>query len=179
LEEITVKLKPALTLVALACVGASASAANVTDWGALGPVPAVAYITYHTPGPVDDIYTFTLSAPTDVDAYGKEFEARSVTMTGSTFTLFSGSYGSPGATQVGSPFAFSDVANETVFSALPTGSYYFEVMGTGALQGSAYDFEAFASTGTPPLTVPEPASAALLMAGVGVMTFLSRRRRRQ
>jgi hypothetical protein len=175
-----VKLKPALTLVALACVGASASAANVTDWGALGPVPAVAFASYHdASGVVDDVYTFDIAAASDVDAYGKEFEARSVTMPNATFTLFSGVFGSPVATQVGSPFSFSDTATETVYKDLPGGNYYFEVMGTIALAGSAYDFEAFANSPSPPLTVPEPTGAALLVAGIGVMAFLARRRRPQ
>jgi hypothetical protein len=175
-----VKLKTALTLVALACVGASASAANVTDWGTLGPVADVAYVTYHdAAGPIDDVYTFDIAAASDVNAYGKEFEARSVTMPGATFTLFSGVYGSSGVTQVGSPFSFSDTAAENLYAGLASGNYYFEILGTSALAGSAYDFEAFANNAAPPLTVPEPANAALLVAGIGLMTFLARRRRQQ
>jgi hypothetical protein len=175
-----VKLKTALTLVALACVGASASAANVTDWGTLGPIADVAYVTYHdASGPIDDVYTFDIAASSDVDAYGEEFEARSVTMPDATFTLFSGVYGTSGVAQVGSPFSFNNTATETVYAALPSGEYYFQILGSSALAGSAYDFEAYANNAAPPLTVPEPANAALLVAGIGVMAFLARRRRQQ
>jgi hypothetical protein len=177
LEENTVNLKTVLTLAALASVGAGASAATVTPWGTLGPVADVAYITYHdTSGPIDDIYTFNIAAASDVDGYGEEFEARSVTMPGATFTLFSGDYGTPGTAQVGSPFSFNNTATETMYTALAGGDYYFEVKGASALAGSGYDFEAFANSSSPPLAVPEPANAALLMAGIGALFFLGRRR---
>lgn len=173
------KLKTCMTLVALASMAAGASAANVTPWGALGPVPSVAFVAYTTTGPIDDVYTFNLSATSDVDAYAEEFEARSASMPGATFTLFSGTFGDPGATQVGSPFAFSNASTETVYSALTSGTYFFEVMGATAFAGSAYDFEAFANASSPPLNVPEPASAALVLAGIGLVAFMSRRRRQQ
>jgi hypothetical protein len=175
-----VKLKTALTLVALAGIGASASAANVTDWGTLGPVASVAYITYKdAPGAIDDVYKFNVAGTSDIDGYGEEFEARSVTMPGATFTLFSGDYGSAGVTQVGTPMSFTNTATEHMYAALSSGSYYFEVLGSSAKAGSGYDFEAYANDAAPPLAVPEPANAALLIAGIGVMTFLSRRRRQQ
>lgn len=175
------KLKTALSLVALACVGVSASAANVTDWGTLGPTPDVAYVTYHgTTGVIDDVYNFDIDATSDVDGYGEEFEARSVSMPGATFTLFSGTFGDPGATQVGAPMTFNNTATETVYASLATGNYYFEVTGTGALAGSAYDFEAFANESGPPASdVPEPANSALLVAGLAVIGFMLGRRKSQ
>ncbi len=175
-------LKSILTLAALAAIGVNASATTVTDWGALGPVPAVAFVTYdasHTGEAIDDIYTFTIADTSDVDAYGEEFEARSVSMPGATFTLFSGAYGGSGVTAVGSPITFTNTASETLYTNLVSGTYYFEVMGTVALAGSAYDFEAYANNSNPPSEVPEPANAALLLAGVGMMAFLGSRRRRQ
>ena len=176
-----VKLHSTLTLIALACAGATASAANVTDWGTLGPIADVAYVTYHeAPGAIDDVYTFNIGASSDVDAYGEEFEARSVTMSNATFTLFSGTYGSAGATMVDQPFAFNNTATETMFTSLASGSYYFEVQGTSALAGSGYDFEAYADNSAPPASaVPEPANVALMLGGLGMMGFIARRRKQQ
>jgi hypothetical protein len=173
------KLHHTIALAALACIGASASAATTTDWGALGPSADVAYVTYHAPGAIDDVYSFSLTSTSDVDAYGEEFEARSVTMPDASFTLFSGTFGSADATAVGSPFTFSNTPTETVYTALTSGSYFFEVTGTGALAGSAYDFEAFANeSGGGASDVPEPANAALLVAGLGMMGFVAGRRKR-
>ncbi len=172
------KLKHALTFAALACIGAGASAAT-TDWGSLGPTPDVAFVTYHTPAPIDDVYAFSLDSVSDVDAYAAEFEARSVSMPGATFTLFSGTFGDAGASQVGSAFTFSNTPTEHVYSSLATGAYFFEVTGTSTGAGSAYDFEASANTpGGGASDAPEPGTAALMLAGLGMVGFISARRRR-
>jgi hypothetical protein len=173
------KLKHTLALAALACIGTAASAANTTDWGPLGPVADIAYVTDHAANdPVDDVYSFSLTSTSDVDAYAEEFESRSVSLSGATFELFSGTFGAADATAVGTPFSFSNTATETVYSSLATGAYFFEVKGSGGPSGSAYDFEAFEEEpGGSAGDVPEPASAALLLAGIGMMGFLGRRRR--
>jgi hypothetical protein len=174
------KLHHTLPLVALACLGASANAANITDWGALGPLPSVAIVGENTGplGAVDDVYTFTLAADVSyVDAYAEEFEARSVGFVDANFSLFSGTFGS--GTLVGSPFSFTNTPTETIFSGLAAGSYYFEITGTSTKPGIAYDFEAFGNSGSPPLTVPEPAGSALLVAGLGMLAFVSGRRRQR
>ena len=173
------KLKHTLALAALACIGTAASAATTTDWGPLGPDADIAYVTDHTGGSTtDDVYSFSLTSTSDVDAYAEEFESRSVSLSGATFALFSGTFGSAGATAVGTPFSFSNTPTETVYSSLASGTYFFEVTGLGGPAGSAYDFEAFEEEpGSTAGDVPEPASAALLLAGIGMMGFLGRRRR--
>lgn len=170
------KLKAILTSLALVAIGTGASAANVVDWGVLGPVTDVAYVTYHTDGPIDDVYTFSIGNWSDVPTYAEEFEARSVSMENAQFTLYSGTYGDPGATMVGTPFPFTNTATLTTYTSLASGNYYFEITGTSAMAGSAYDFEASANESGPPSDVPEPTNMALLLAGVGLIGFVARRR---
>jgi hypothetical protein len=181
------KFHPSFALAALALgsafgstssFAAASPAATVTAWGTLGPVADVAYVTYHnhTPQAIDDVYTFDIGGKSDVDAYGEEFEARSVSMPGATFELFSGTYGSATATAVGTPFTFNNTATETMYTALASGHYYFEVKGTSLKAGSAYDFEAYGNPSTGPSAVPEPENAALLLAGLGMMGFIAARR---
>ena len=177
------KLHTSLALIALAASSASsfaagAAAPTVTAWGTLGPVADVAYVTYHnhTPQAIDDVYTFNIGGTSNVDAYGEEFEARSVSMPGATFELFSGTYGSATATAVGAPFTFNNTATETMYTSLARGNYYFEVKGTSTKAGSAYDFEAYGNPSTGPSAVPEPENAALLLAGLGMMGFAAVRR---
>jgi hypothetical protein len=181
LEEDIVKLKTILTLAALGAMGANASATNVTAWGALGPIPSVAIVNYTGPLPtgIDDVYTFTIGATSDVDGYGEEFEARSVSMTNARFTLFSGTWGNSTATQVGGVFTFTNTYTETVYTNLASGSYYFRVQGDPQLLSASYDFEAYANNSVPPSNVPEPGSAALLLAGVSLMGFLGMRRQQR
>jgi hypothetical protein len=173
-------MKPynALTLAALALASASAGATTTTNWGALGPVADVAYVTYHTPGAVDDIYTFNLSNTSDVDAYAEEFESRSVGLEDATFTLFSGAVGS--GTQVGAPFSFNNTATETLYSSLAAGNYYVELTGNAIGSGAAYDFELFANEpGGGASDAPEPGSTALLLSGLGLFGLMAVRRRQR
>ena len=174
-------LKTTLLCAALAAIGANANATNVTDWGTLGPIASVAIVNYTGPqsAAIDDIYTFMIADTSDVDGYGEEFEARSVSIPGATFTLFQGDYGSAGVTQIGDPFSFTNTATETLYTNLDSGSYYFQIQGGIPLAGASYDFEAYANASSPPLTVPEPANAALLFAGIGMVAFLTSRRQRQ
>jgi PEP-CTERM motif len=141
------------------------------NFGILGPSPSVGFETFTAPGPIDDFFTFTLSSATpNVDAYGEEFDSRSVNMINAEFALFSGSPGS--GTQIGSTFGFSNVAAETLYTGLAPGAYYFEVTGLANRRDAAYDFEAFASRAA----IPEPAGSVLLIAGIGLVGAMVRRR---
>jgi len=189
------KLKPTLVLIALAFAGGAASAATVGEFTTLndmvmsanptiGPVGAAAHGNFQLAQPIDDVYNFNLADASDLFTYAKEFESMDVSMDPATFTLYTGtSAGASGtpATMVGSTFSFAGgAAVTTTYANLAAGNYFFEVTGnaTGVL-GADYDLNINANTPGGPLPgVPEPANMALLLAGLGLMGFMVKRRAR-
>ena len=158
-------IKQLMILTALATAAASASA-SVEHWGTLGTTPSVDKADVGTRS-FDNIYTFELVAPGSVDAYASSFEDRSTGIVDGLVTLYEGRRGH--GVSLGS-FTFG-VAQEQVFANLSPDHYYFELTGTGVKAGGSYDFEAYVPA------VPEPAGGALLLAGLGMMGFMARRRR--
>ncbi len=190
------KLNTTLVLIALAFAGGTASAATVgefTDLSSLtqsnnptvGPAGAAAHGDFQASQSVDDVYNFNIASASDLFTYAKEFESLDVSLDPATFTLYSGtSTGNSGtaATMIGSTFSFGGGdAVTTTYSNLAAGNYFFEITGdaTGVL-GADYDLNINANTPGGPLPgVPEPANMALLLAGLGLMGFMAKRRARQ
>lgn len=179
------QLKIAFLCAVLASAGVSASAANVTDWGTLGPdgMDARAYTT--APGPIDDVYTFSLGDYSDVPSTANYYTATSlkgvktVNMADATLWLYSGAYGAASDKLVGS-YSFGTAMTNYTFSGLSAGDYYFEVTATATgTKGSDYYFNVEADAATPPLSaVPEPANASLVFAGMGLVGLMAARRKR-
>jgi hypothetical protein len=168
-------LKGAILGLALTTVAMGASAAVVTDWGTLGPVPSAA-VRLDPPGPIDDIYTFLLAAESDVPTYAIKFLGEDTNIDNAMVSLFSGT--TAASTLVGA-FAFDEVQPGTTvtFTDLMSGAYYLEITGTAMNLGGAYDVNASAQAPSPPLDAPEPANAALLLAGLGLLGVATARRR--
>jgi PEP-CTERM motif len=70
-------------------------------------------------------------------------------------------------------YNFTDAQSRGSFGNLDAGSYFYRV--TGVATGSFGGLYTLSSTMTP-LAVPEPGTLAMLLAGLGVMGLLSRRR---
>jgi hypothetical protein len=189
------KLNTTLVLIALAFAGSAASAATVgqfttldnmvaSDNPTVGPVGAAAHGNFQLAAPIDDVYNFNIAADSDLFTYAKEFESLDVSMAPANFTLYSGtSTGDSGttATMIGTTFSFAGGdAVTTTYSDLKAGNYFFEITGAAAgVLGADYDLNINANTPGGPLPgVPEPANMALMLAGLGLMGFMVKRRAR-
>lgn len=146
--------------------------AVTTDWGVHD---ALEVASVRTPvGSFNDSYLFSLTAVETLFSTAVSNNLTSaLNITGGQVSLFR----EAGAvdTTVGS-FAFNDVTGSIshAFGLLGAGDYYYEVSGAGT--GSLGGFYTLSSTLLPVTPVPEADSLAMMLAGLGVLGFLGRRR---
>ena len=167
----------AITATALGSASA-VTVFNVTDWGPHDPVEMDAF-RYGLPGPVafDNIYTFGLGGGVDLLSAGVSLDAPP------TFNIEYGKvslYKSDGDTDfVGDggdifkgAFCFDSASASALFNSLGgAGDYFYRV--TGTVTGTSGGSYLLSSAMMP---IPEPGTYALLLAGLGVMGFVARRR---
>ena len=191
------KLNTTLVAIALALAGGAASAATIgtlydaatdtalPDNPELGPQ---LYAVFEQDGPAntsptfDYVYNFMLDATSDLNVSGNTYSGPTVSADTADFTLYTGtSTGNSGdpLNAVGSVFSFAGQAIQaTTFANLTAGNYFFEVTGsTSAPLGTSFNVTIQAPSATGPLpAIPEPTNMALLLAGLGLMGFLVKRR---
>ncbi len=193
------KLTTPLVALALALAGGAASAATVgtlydaaTDT-ALANNPVLGpqlYAVFEQDGPAgttptfDYVYNFQLDATSNFNVSGNTYSGPVVAASNADFTLYTGtSTGNSGTAgdMVGNVFSFAgQTIQNTVFTNLTKGNYFFEITGAiGAPLGTSYNVTIQAPSDTIPLSVPEPANMALLLAGLGLVGFMAKRRTRQ
>lgn len=160
--------------LALAAGGASATTEYGSfDFGAHDPTEVGSNsISLPAYSSFDDKFTFTLSQNTVLSEYALTFDiSQWSNLSNSTLSLY----------QVGNATALDSlhfdglVPQHVSFGAHGAGSYYYEVTGdlaTGATNGS-YTFTSIAVTSS----VPEAGTPMLLLAGLGLMGAVARRRK--
>jgi len=191
------KLNTTLVALALALGGGAASAATVgTLYDAVtgaplandADLPPLLYTAVQTDtvpnysASFDYVYNFKLDTTGNLDVSANTYEGPVVDGSAS-FAIYSGTStgasGTPG-TEVGSLFSFGSSIASTTFN-LNSGSYFFEVTGAPATAiGTAFNVTIQAPSETGPLpAIPEPTNMALLLAGLGLMGFMVKRRSQQ
>jgi hypothetical protein len=144
--------------------------ATTTDWGAHAPLEVAATIT--PVGPFEDVYFFTLPAGNTLSSTAVSNNLSNVLgITGGEVSLYETS-GSSSSLLGGYAFYASSGDVSYSFGALAGGSYFYEVTGTGT--GTNGGFYSLSSAITP---VPEPEVLTLMLAGLGMVGFMTHRRR--
>lgn len=163
------KLHPLALLAVLSTLTAHACA-TTTDWGSHD---ALEVASSSTPvGSFADSYTFTVSAPSSIASSAVSNNLGSLLgLTGGTVTLFADA---PGIDPTIGSYSFNGTTGSATnaFTSLLAGSYYYVVSGMGT--GTSGGFYALASSVT---AVPEPATLAMMLAGLGIVGFKASRRK--
>jgi hypothetical protein len=160
-----------LAAAALAAVAVGAYADDVNqDWGAHGDLELLAI--GHNPGSFTDTITFSIPSLSDVSSTTVANNLLSVlNLENGSVSLFR----EAGATDtlIGS-YTFDGTTGSTwhTMSGLTAGDYYYQI--TGNATGSLGGFYSITSTVT---AVPETVTYAMLLAGLGVVGSLYRRRK--
>ena len=178
------------TLVALALAGAfsSAQAATISldggdfpyDLGA-NPTDANAYsVTHATVGSFMDVFTFSLTELSDTISSAVSLFLPGLDGSGSSYEIDNGSlalWTDPEGDGVGGAdtqiawTAFGDANGVLAVNSVAAGAYYWAVAGDAVgVNGGAYLF----SANTAP--VPEPETYAMMLAGLGLLGFVGKRR---
>ena len=190
------KLNSTLVALALALAGGAASAATVgvlydaagnpiANGADLGPdlyTAVQADIVPNLTPSFDYVYNFALDSTTDLNVSANTYLGPTVDGS-AAFNLYTGTStgdsGTAGAL-VGMTFSFGSTIANSSYTNLGAGSYFFEITGSPSTPiGTAFNVTIQAPSDTGPLpAVPEPANVALLLAGLGLMGFLVKRRAR-
>ena len=177
-----ITMKQTLLAIALAGAFSAASAATIPLTGpqnvnlGTNPTGANDYAVTTNKGSFDDFFNFVISgAPTNS---GSTAELQNIlsgfNITGGMLSLYQDV--GPAGKDGGDILLGTDTFEFTTGGAqldkmLANGNYFYEVSGTGVgTQGGRYDFVAAS------LPVPEPETYALMLAGLGVIGFIGRRR---
>lgn len=161
------KLKSLVAASAVALTALSSQAADI-DWGSHDLLESALGLT--AGGLIFDTYSFSLGAASTV--------ASSVTSLGTIAPAAYGIYtlgadGLVGTSDDVGVAAWTFGGAPTVHSlTLAAGSYYYSVFGWAATP-AAYSLNSAAAA----VPVPEPETYAMLMAGLGVVGFVARRRK--
>lgn len=156
-----------LVWLALCCLFGSAAFAADGDWGVI-PVDqetTISFAAYDITKNFTDQYSFTLQAGTD--------SSYSVAV---TFDVCKNGCGNP-SLSYGIYDATGQLVSDSGSAVLTSGSYYFQVKGTGMGAGNSVDYSGNISFMVS--AVPEPADLLLMLVGTSCLAWAVKRRRQR
>lgn len=193
------KLNTIVIAAALALAGSVASAATVSSFkdavthavitdpeigpGLYSVFEATGTGATPTEASFDYVYNFFLDAKSSLVLTGNTYIGPTVGSDTAIANLYNGtSVGASGTAGEKVPGGFSFLGSAiqtTTYTNLAAGHYFLELSGTTTAAGQAFNvtFQAPSATGpggTP--AIPEPTNMALLLAGLGLMGFMVKRR---
>ena len=158
-------------------VGADGSAANAYDFGTLDNMPALMLVTTSGTigGSFEEYANFSISAPSDVygaaNTYALSFMGVNVMdITGLSIDVWNDVHPNGGTL----PTTFSGNNLTTMLGTLAAGQYHLDISGVFGSDSRAVGY-GVALAAVP--AVPEPQTYALMLAGLGAVAFMARRRR--
>jgi hypothetical protein len=158
-------------------VGADGSAANAYDFGTLDDMPAVMLVTTSgaVGGSFEEYANFSISEPSDVygaaNTYALNFMGVNVMdITGLSIEVWNNVHPNGGTLLT----TFSGNNLTTMLGTLAAGQYHLDISGVFGTNASSGQYSV-ALTSVP--AVPEPQTYALMLAGLGAVAFMARRRR--
>lgn len=161
------KLKSLAAVAIIAVAGISNSfATNIS----LGPISSNASFSSTVTGSFLDTFTFTLAKPSNVAA---SLTNVALTFGSWTYNGITGLSASLNGSPLFSSTSTSGPATVTVFAgvaSLPAGGFSLTVQGNAGTGGGSYGGNIVAAP------VPEPETFAMLLAGLGLMGVIGRRR---
>lgn len=161
-------MKFKIVAAAAAALLSTASFANTSSWGTHDPVELGFGVGLGAGSLVNDTYSFSLSSLSGVLAVAVSNDGGLLNLTDGKVELFK--VGS--ASSIGS-FSFDSSAMNYSFGALTAGDYFYVV--TGKVAGDAFGGTYQLNSQLAP--VPEPETYALMLAGLGAVGFIARRRK--
>lgn len=170
------KIRHIAAAAALVCTSIGASAQIVVPWGNHDPGELGGTLFFGTGSsfPFEVVYTFSLSVVSNLLAVGVTNDAPGVfDINGAAARLYvnNGNANFNDDALVGG-FAFDSTAVTQTFSNIAAGQYFYKV--TGHVDGPFGGSYLLSSHLVP---VPEPETYAMILAGLGVVSLLARRRR--
>ena len=150
------------------------------DLGA-DPTSENVYVVTHDTGSFSDVFTFSVTNPRDTVTSAVSLEQPNLDGSGFDYFIEGGSFGlysdadgdGMGGTLI-SQTTFGGDSTSLSADGIAAGSYYWAVAGNASGDlGGIYNF----TTNTAP--IPEPETYALMLAGLGLLGFVGKRRLRQ